>query len=115
MRSLLDVLVIAATVMHFTFGCCGHPSHGCGDHHECGAEHEDAPVGDAGHDCAGCTCAATIEAHSSGLPHGPTLPPVALCFAEPLPAGGLDTFSPKDRGGPQPSNASHPLYERLLV
>ena len=33
MRSLVGIITIIATVIHFTFGCCLHPCHfgGCGD------------------------------------------------------------------------------------
>ena len=115
MRSLLNVVVMVATVMHFTCGCCLHSSHACADDHDCCAEHDAAPTGDADHDCSGCTCTATVEADSADVVHVADLPSAALWLAEPLPANGLGKERPKDRGGPPLSIAGHPLHERLLV
>ena len=115
MHSLLNVVVMVATVMHFTCGCCLHASHACADDHDCCAEHDAAPSGDADHDCGGCTCVATVEADSADLPPFPALPPMAVWLPVPMPASGLVKGRPKDRGGPPLSTASHPLHERLLV
>jgi len=114
-RALVSVVVMIATVIHFTCGCCLHASHACADDHDCCAEHDAVPTGDASHDCSGCTCAATVEADAVDLLHFPALPPMALWLAEPLPADGHCKGRPKDRGGPPLSTASHPLHERLLV
>ena len=115
MRALVSVVVMIATVIHFTCGCCLHASHACADDHDCCAEHDAAPTGDAGHDCSGCTCAATVEGNPDDLPHPPALPPMTAWVAEPRPTDGHCKGRPKDRGGPPLSTASHPLHERLLV
>lgn len=115
MRSLLRVVVMVATVMHLSCGCCLHVPHACADDHAGCAEHDAAPTGDVDHDCGGCTCAATVEADSSDLLQFPSLPPMALWLAEPPPASRHGKDRPKDRGGPPLANASHPLHERLLV
>jgi|694.fasta_scaffold41923_2 hypothetical protein len=114
-RSLVSIVVVIATVMHLTFGCCLHASHFCADDHDCCAEHDAAPTGDSHHDCSGCTCAATVEGDLDDLPQSPALPLMKLWVTEPLPATGCGKGRPKDRGGPPLSHASHPLHERLLV
>lgn len=115
MRSLLNAVVMVATVMHFACGCCLHAAHDRADDHACCAEHDAAPSEDADHDCGGCTCAATVEADQADPLSHPDLPPTAFWMEDVLPVSGHGHGRPRDRGGPPPSNARHPLYERLLV
>jgi hypothetical protein len=114
-RSLVCIVVMIVTVMHFMFGCCLHASHACADEHDCCTEHDTAPSSDFDHDCSGCTCAATVEGDSSDMVQPPAVPPSALWAPQPLPVSTHGKSRPKDRGGPPLSSGSHPLHERLLV
>lgn len=117
-RSLLNVVVMVAVVIHFACGCCLHAAPFCADDRACCAEHDDAPAGDAHHAYSGCSCVATVDADPIdpiSLLHSPSLSAVAWCVMEPLPAGADSLVRPKDRGGPPQLDASHPLHERLLV